>query len=180
MNLQTLKNKLHKNERGSKFVADLFMSIFIVIATIETFVNELKAQFFFDTLTISLESYEKLLGITPSATSTIEDRRSTVRARWRANGKNSMKLIQDVCDSWKNGEVEAHFVSGKLQIKFVGEYGVPRTLQQLLNEVEEIKPAHWGYLILFKYLLIEDIHEVKTIDEMQALTIEAFASGKEK
>lgn len=180
MKLNELVAKLHKYERKSTFANDIFSAIHNKVSEVSDFVETLKKEFFFDTLTISLKAYEKLMKITPQANATIEERRSAIRARWRANGKNSVKLIQDVCDSWKNGEVEAHFVSGKLQIKFVGEYGIPENLQYLLDEVENIKPAHWGYLILFKYLLIEDIHEVKTIDEMQTLTIEAFASGKEK
>lgn len=180
MNLKELVAKLHKYERTSEFANDIFSSIHKKVSEVATFIDTLKGEFFFDTLTISLRAYEKLMKITPHADATIDERRSAIRARWRANGKNSMKLIQDVCDSWKNGEVEAHFVSGKLQIKFVGEYGIPRTLQHLLNEVEEIKPAHWGYTLLFKYLLIEDIHNVKTLEEMEQITLEQFAFGKEE
>ena len=179
MNLNELVAKLHKYERKSTFANDIFSAIHKKVSEVSSFVETLKGEFFFDTLTISLKAYEKLMKITPQADATIDERRSAIRARWRANGKNSIRLIQDVCDSWKNGEIEAHFVSGKLQIKFIGEYGVPATLQQLLDEVENIKPAHWGYELLFKYLLIENIHEIKTLEEMESLKIEAFASGKE-
>ena len=179
MNLKELVAKLHKYERTSEFANDIFSSIHKKVSEVTTFIDTLKVEFFFDTLTISLRAYEKLMKITPQADATIDERRSAIRARWRANGKNSVKLIQDVCDSWKNGEIEAHFISGKLQIKFVGEYGIPQNLQYLLDEIENIKPAHWGYNILFKYLLIENIHNVKTIEEMQNIPIENFAFGKD-
>lgn len=180
MNLKELVAKLHKYERTSEFANDIFSSIHKKVSEVATFIDTLKGEFFFDTLTISLKAYEKLMKITPQANATIDERRSAIRARWRANGKNSVKLIQDVCDSWKNGEIEAHFVSGKLQIKFVGEYGIPASLQSLLDEIENIKPAHWGYELLFKYLLIEDIHEVKTLEEMEQITLNNFAFGKEE
>lgn len=180
MNLNELVAKLHKYERKSEFANDIFSAIHKKVSEVSSFVETLKGEFFFDTLTISLKAYEKLMKITPQANATIDERRSAIRARWRANGKNSVKLIQDVCDSWKNGEVEAHFISGKLQIKFVGEYGIPENLQYLLDEVENIKPAHWGYALLFKYLLIEDIHNVKTLEEMEQITLEQFAFGKDE
>lgn len=180
MNLKELVAKLHKYERTSEFANDIFSSIHKKVSEVATFIDTLKGEFFFDTLTISLKAYEKLMKITPQANATIDERRSAIRARWRANGKNSVKLIQDVCDSWKNGEIEAHFVSGKLQIKFVGEYGIPASLQSLLDEIENIKPAHWGYELLFKYLLLEDIHEVKTLEEMEQITLNNFAFGKEE
>ena len=180
MNLKELVAKLHKYERISEFANDIFSSIHKKVSEVATFIDTLKGEFFFDTLTISLKAYEKLMKIIPQANATIDERRSAIRARWRANGKNSVKLIQDVCDSWKNGEIEAHFVSGKLQIKFVGEYGIPASLQSLLDEIENIKPAHWGYELLFKYLLIEDIHEVKTLEEMEQITLNNFAFGKEE
>ena len=89
-------------------------------------------------------------------------------------------MIQRVCDAWKNGEVEVDFVNGKIQIQFVGSFGIPSDLDSLKDSVEEIKPAHLDYLILFKYLLIENIHEVKTIEEMQQITIDSFSSGHEE
>ena len=180
MNLNELIAKLHKYERKSEFANDIFSAIHKKVSEVSSFVETLKGEFFFDTLTISLKAYEKLMKITPLSNATIDERRSAIRARWRANGKNSVKLIQDVCDSWKNGEIEAHFVSGKLQIKFIGEYGIPESLQTLLNEIENIKPAHWGIELLFKYLLIEDIHEVKTLEEMEQITLNNFAFGKGK
>ena len=180
MNLKELVAKLHKYERTSEFANDIFSSIHKKVSEVATFIDTLKGEFFFDTLTISLKSYEKLMKIIPQANATIDERRSAIRARWRANGKNSMKLIQDVCNSWENGRCEAKFIDGKLQIKFSGKYGIPKTLNVLLNMIEEIKPAHWGYNFLFKYLLLEDIHNMKTLEELQAITIEEFAFGKEE
>lgn len=179
ISLKELINKLHKDERESKFTQNIFGAVYDKLLKVNDFVGQLKKEFFFDTMTISLKAYEKLLKIVPSVNATIEDRRSAIRAKWRANGKNSMKLIIDVCNSWKNGEIEATFTGGKYQLRFVGAYGVPSDFNALISMLEEIKLAHIGYNILFKWLLIEDIHEVKTVEKMQQLTIDMFAFGSE-
>lgn len=179
MNLQELINKLQKDERGSGFVYDLFNAIYITLKKVNDFTAQLKKEFFFDTITMGIEAYEKLLKIIPYPNATIEERRSAIRAKWLSHGKNTIQLIQDVCNSWENGELEAGFKGGKIQLKFIGKFGVPARLDDLLSAVDEIKPAHINYDILFKYLLIKDIHMVKTINEMQQIKINNFASGIE-
>lgn len=176
MKLQELINKLHKYERGSAFANDLFNAVFIVISSIDSMVEDIKKEFFFDTITIGLKAYEKLLKIQPSVNATIDERRSAIRAKWRANGKNTIKLIQDICNSWKNGET---LVNSKFQIQFINSYGVPSDLDSLKESIEEIIPAHRSYEFLFKYLLIENIDNVKTIEQMKEITLDMFAKGVE-
>lgn len=180
MKLQELINKLHKYERGSVFVNDLFSAIFIVIESVDKMVEEIKNEFFFDTITIGLKAYEKLLKIQPSVDATINERRSAIRAKWRANGKNTIKLIQDICNSWDNGEIEAHFISGKIKLQFVGSYGIPTkdALQALVNQIEEIIPAHIGYFWQYKFLLKKDIHHVLTKNQMQQLKKNKYCEVK--
>ena len=45
----------------------------------------------------------------------------------------------------------------------------------LKNAVGEIKPAYIPYEWKFKYLLIKDIHEVMTIDEMENTLLNDFS-----
>ena len=180
MKLQELINKLHKYERGSVFVNDLFSAIFAVIESVDKMVEEIKNEFFFDTITIGLKAYEKLLKIQPSVNATINERRSAIRAKWRANGKNTIKLIQDICNSWDNGEIEAHFIGGKIKLQFVGSYGIPTkdALQALVNQIEEMIPAHIGYFWQYKFLLKKDIHHVLTKNQMQQLEKNKYCEVK--
>lgn len=180
--LKELINKLHKDDRKSKFVQNLFGAIYDFLISVNNFIIGLKNEFFFDTLTdFSASAYERLMDIKSFAGASIEDRRSAIRARWRANGKNTIALIQDICNSWQNGEILAHFIGGKIQLKFVGAYGTPseNNLMALIAQLNEMIPAHIGYEFIYKYLLIKDIHEVKTLTQLQACTLEMFASGKE-
>lgn len=172
---------INRAYRTDEFVNDFTGAVTSVMNSIIAFCNTVHDNIFFDSLDEDgVLWWENMLAIIPASYQTIDDRRSKIQAKWLSTYHNDMELIQRVCDAWKNGEVEVDFVNGKIQIQFVGSFGIPSDLDSLKESVEEIKPAHLDFLILFKYLLIEDIHEVKTIDEMQALTIEAFASGKEK
>ena len=141
---------------------------------------EFYSNFYFDKLTLDGVIYfENELAITPIANQTIEDRRATIQAKWLANNHNSIHLIQAVCDAWKKGEIKADFKNGKIQIEFVGGYGIPENLDTLKANINEVKPAHLPFVLIFKYLLIENIHEVKTIEEMEEITIDMFESGEE-
>ncbi len=175
---ERLLKYLHRAYRKDEYVNSFLAGVKAVYENFNCSLIRISNLLHFNRLDVSgCEWWERQCAI-KNIYSTLADRVSLIRARWLANAHNDIKLIQSVCNSWKNGEVEAGFVDGKLQIKFVGEYGIPENLRALLDEIENIKPAHLGYLILFKYLLIEDIHEVKTIEEMEMLTIDKFAFGE--
>ena len=171
ISLKELINKLHKDERESKFTQNIFGAVYGKLLEVNDFVGQLKKEFFFDSLNISLKSYEKLMKLTPASNATIEERRSAIWARWRANGKNAVKLIQDVCNAWQSGEIKARFVDGKILLQFVGSYGIPSQVafNALIAQINEIIPAHIGYFVQYKFLLKKDIHNVMTKAEMQQL-----------
>ncbi len=176
-NIINLLNKVYQ--------LDEYIKSFTLAATnfFDTLVEKfeiIKGNLFFDTLNIDgVEFYETLLKITPSNTQTLNDRQASIQAKWLSNNHNSIDLIQKICNAWKNGEVEADFVNGKIKLKFVGQFGVPTDLDSLLKAVGEIKPAHLDIYKEFRYLLIKDIHEIKTIAEMELITLDKFASGRE-
>ena len=159
---------------------DFFNAVNAALTDLENAINELKGNFFFNTMTAEAVRFmEKLLKITPTNSQTLENRQDAIRAKWRSSGHNSITLIRNVCDSWKRGEIEADFINGKIQIKFVGEYGIPADLDALINAINEVKPSHLAYVLLYKYLLIKDIHKVKTITQMETITLNQFARGIE-
>lgn len=167
--------------RKDPFTIDYTQAIATVFQRLIDFCNSIKNNMFFNTLDEDgVKWWENFLKITPLNSQTLEDRQSKIQAKWLSKYHNDIALIQRVCDAWKNGEVEVDFVNGKFQIQFVGSFGIPSDLDSLKESVEEIKPAHLDFLILFKYLLIENIHEIKTIEEMQQITIDSFSSGHEE
>lgn len=139
--------------------------------------DETAQQMFLDSMTWALAIEERIAGITPAAGAGVEERRSVLQAKWRsATGKCDVDLIQRVCDSWKNGEVDVDFVDGEIVLRFVGAYGVPDAdaLAALQSAVQEVIPAHLAVAYLYRYLLVREVHGM-VIDTLQSHTISEFA-----
>ena len=139
--------------------------------------DETAQQMFLDSMTWALAIEERIAGITPAAGAGVEERRSVLQAKWRsATGKCDVDLIQRVCDSWQNGEVDVDFVDGEIVLRFVGAYGVPDAdaLAALQSAVQEVIPAHLAVKYLYLYLLVREVHGM-VIDTLQSHTIDEFA-----
>ena len=139
--------------------------------------DETAQQMFLDSMTWALAIEERIAGITPAAGATLEERRSVLQAKWRsATGKCDVDLVQRVCDSWQNGEVDVDFVDGEIVLRFVGAYGVPDAdaLAALQSAVQEVIPAHLAVKYLYRYLLVRE-GSAMTVSELQTHTIDEFA-----
>ncbi len=170
---------IHKIYREDEYINNLIGAITIQEEKAETKINKLSAIFHFNRLDEDgCIFWEKFLNIKEIG-STLKNRQAEIRAKWLSNGHNSIYLIKNVCNSWQNGEVDVDFVDGKIKLTFNGDYGIPEDLDSLIEAINELKPAFIPFWYVFKYLLIEDIHEVKTIEEMEEITIEQFAFGNE-
>lgn len=169
---------LHKLQSEDKFVNDLFTSVGFVVNKALDAITAIKNEMYFDTMVYLVPYYEKIMQISPRADQTLTDRRSQIKARWLSRGHNSITLLQNVLNSWLNGETTAEFINGKIKITFHSIYGIPTDFQAVLDTLNVIKPAHIGYLLAYKYLLKRDIHNVMTKNEMQTKTKNMFASGR--
>lgn len=136
----------------------------------------LAGQSFSDTATWSLPMYERELKLTGSG-GRLEDRRAAVEAGWKRGGKVGIAEIQAAANSWRNGAVEVDFQDGTIILKFVSEYGIPKDLNGFKNAIDIIKPAHLSIDYIFKFLLIKEIHNIKTIAQMETITLDKFAFG---
>lgn len=171
-------NLLHKLYSGDNFVKDMFSAVANAINKIYDTIAAVKNEMFFDTMVYLVPYYEKIMKISTRADQSLADRRTVIKARWQSNGHNSIVLIQNVLNQWINGETTAEFIDGKIKITFHSIYGIPKDFQAILDTLSIIKPAHIGYLLNYKYLLVKDIHNVLTVNQVQALIINKFA-GKE-
>jgi hypothetical protein len=141
--------------------------------------ESLVEQLSLDTVSWNLETEECIAGIVPPAGASEEDRRSALKAKWRSGGKVTIQQIQAVADAWRNGEVAVSFPGGRIHVQFVGSFGVPTNMDGLKRAIALVIPAHLPVDYVLKYLLIRDIHGVKTLSEMDALTLDKFAGGSE-
>ena len=111
----------------------------------------------------------------------IEERRSEIKAKLRGNGTVTKQHIQDVINSYANGEVEVleRPRDYTISIRFVSEEAAPYDLDRVKQVIREITPAHLELEFTLAYLLIRDIEGVKTLADMEQLTLDKFAGGVE-
>ncbi|EMI10360.1 YmfQ family protein [Anoxybacillus gonensis] len=142
-------------------------------------IGDVLAQFFIDTATWGLSHWERICGIPIDESKPVEQRRSVIKSKLRGIGTVTVALIKNVAESWYNGEVEVTEQPSlyTVKIKFVSKLGVPPNLADIQNALREIIPAHLAIDFEFSYLLIKDVHNVMTLSQLEATTLDKFAGG---
>jgi uncharacterized protein YmfQ (DUF2313 family) len=142
-----------------------------------TAMDEVLDQFFVNTATWGLDKWESELGLTSFAGKPEDQRRSRIVSKLRGMGTVTVALMQSVAKSYTNGEIQVteHPETYSFTVKFVDQLGVPPNLNDLKQAIEEIKPAHLAVVYEYKYLLINQIHRVMTISEMESHPLTDFA-----
>lgn len=166
---------LPRQYRKDPWIIALTDAMRAVLEAQEAAARSVTAQESLDTVTWNLAVEERLAGITPPPGSTLESRRTALKAKWRSGGKLTIEQIQAVADAWKNGEVVVSFPDGRIRVQFVGSFGVPEDMDSLKAAIRLVIPAHLPVDYLLRYLLIRDIHEVMTIAELENQLLSNFA-----
>ena len=169
--------RLNKLYRSDPWVNAIFTASGLALDNVAGLILDLYNSNWFDTLSETyIRLYEVKIGITPVPGQTLDDRRSTIQAKWKSTGTVGLDLIQAVCNSWENGEVSVAFRNGTIQLTFKSIYGVPTDLQTLLSAIDDVKPAHLAVAYVLKYFLISDVCAF-TLAEMEKQTLNKFAGG---
>ncbi len=132
---------------------------------------DLLAQCFVQTATWGLLRWEEVYGITTNLSLPYEQRREVILAKMRGQGTTTVEMIKNVASAFTGIEVEViednpHYM---FIIRFVGQYGVPRNLQAFREILEEIKPAHLGYELEYRFVIWDELRPY-TWDELRAYT----------
>lgn len=170
-------HNLPQQYRRDPWVLALADAILGVLEEQNAYVRSIREQVSLDTITWALEIEERQAGIIPPAGSTLEGRRSVLKAKLRSGGKLGIREIQAVADAWKNGEVEVSFPAGRISVQFVGAYGIPEDLPSLQSAIRFVIPAHLPVDYRYRYFLIADIHGVMDLSTLQLQTMDRFAFG---
>lgn len=141
--------------------------------------NESLDQFFVRTATWGLQQWEMELGITTDLSKPIEQRRAVVESKLRGAGNFSGRLVKNVAEAYDGGTVDVFFQPEQwsFTVKFIDTLGVPPNLDDLKAVLEEIKPAHLAVEYEFSYLLIRDVHESLTLNQINQTPLNKFAGG---
>ncbi|NFF69461.1 DUF2313 domain-containing protein [Clostridium sporogenes] len=174
MHTQQLINNLHKRVRQDPYIIELCNSSGLEMDTIEDVLEDIRKQFNFETMTWGADLLASEMNIKLDPTLKQDEKNSIIAARWKSEGKADLNLLQAICNSWHNGNVEVKFVNGKIQLKFNGIYGIPTDLDSLKKQIDLSKPSHLAIDYLFAYLLLKDV-EAMTLTTLENTTLSNFA-----
>lgn len=99
-----------------------------------------------------IESWEKILGIAPIAGSTLDDRRDTIIARIRGQGKLNTELINSIVNAFTGGKANSWVEDSVLYVEITPppnnkQYKFANVEQELSKKV----PAHLGFRVSRNY-----------------------------
>lgn len=139
--------------------------------------NEVLNQFFVSTATWGIEIWEKELDLTVDTSKPIEQRRSVVESKLRGAGKFSGQLVKNVAEVYDGGTVDVSFRPAEyaFTVRFIDTLGIPPNIDDLKAAIEEIKPAHMVVDYKYRYLLIREIQNTMTINQLQQRKLTDFA-----
>ncbi|MEC1757368.1 putative phage tail protein [Schinkia azotoformans] len=185
---ERLISNLHKVIRDDPYILDICKSSGLEIDTLETVINEVYNQFWFDEATITLPLYEKELAIPIDHNKDISQRRSVIKSKYRGFGKVDRDLIRTVAESYNNGSVLVFYGASAYSydtyqpdtftppypiiIKFVDTKGIPDNIDDLKKVIEDIKPAHLPVIFEFRYMTWNELDETNTTwDQLDAMNL---------
>ena len=171
-------NQLHWIVRKDPWVQNIFLAAGV---SLDEMAERIVAIYNFDDFTqLTAEQcayYEKLLGLPTDPATALPDRRAAVQAAWNGGQPATLANIQSACDAWAAGGITCSYEPGTLTLSFIGTTGIPSNLDALKQTIEAMVPAHIIVEYAFSYLLIREIHLVKTLTEMETLTLDQFAGA---
>ncbi|MFW5436258.1 putative phage tail protein [Paenibacillus apiarius] len=155
----------------SQIMQELHRAETVVIEELQGRYIEFKVQPFIDTVTFTIDRWERIFGLTSDPQKPIEQRREQVKAKARGAGTVTKAHVKNVIEAYTNGEVEIkeYPAEYRFEIKFVSKYGRPPRIEDVKAIIEQIKPAHLGYEFIFKYATHGDLRK-KTHAELSRYT----------
>lgn len=131
------------------------------------------------TATWGIAYWEKALGLATVPTKPIEERRSLVIARLRGASVATVPNVKATAEVFYGGEIDVieDYANYTAYFKFKSNLGVPPNEADVRKALRDIMPAHIAFEFLYTFLLIREIHGVKTLNEMEQIPLSQFAGA---
>ncbi len=152
-----LIKKVPKYYQNSKVMALLLGTDAAVLDEVEKKIESTDAQCLIATADTLLSRWEQIFGL-PNIQEDNQRRRERLLARKRGGAGGTIEHLKSVISSFSNGEVDIveHYDQYMITITFVGEFGAPPYLDDVIAAISDIIPAHIGFTIALVYRLWED------------------------
>jgi len=155
----------------SDFVKSYMSSQSIEHNFIKESIDDLVNNLYVDTATWGLDYFEEELGLKTDKAKTYEERRERIKAKKIGNGTTTIKMIKDTALAFECGDIEVTemYEDYMFKLKFVSQKGVPKNLEDFKSSIEEIKPAHLGYILEFMFNTHQEL-KTKTHEYLSQFT----------
>lgn len=148
---QLIIKNIHKIFRRDPYIQAFLGASDKKLSKIENKINSLSEEFWFDSMSsVGVAIMEEQLDYSCMST-TLENKRQELEARWKTACKCDLKLLQVIADTWRNGEVAIMFTNAVIEITFISITGIPNNVKTLKTAIEEAKPAHLPVNFTFRY-----------------------------
>jgi len=139
--------------RSDELLNDLYQTIDQVIRSLDTKIEVVFNERFVDhAVGPGLLYLESRLGIDTDFLKPLDQRRALIKARLKSRGKVSLSKIDNICESWINGQVDTSINQDKINIKFVSIGGIPEGVADLEQTLKDIIPSHLGITWEYTYI----------------------------
>lgn len=131
-------------------------------------------QFFVDTATWGLDTWEDELGLPIMPEQPIEERRDKIKSRLRGHGTATGPIVRQVAEAYDKGKIDIieDFAAYTIIVQFVDTTGIPPNLDDLKKAVRAVVPAHLDILYEFNYFLWSELDAKDwTWDDLDALNL---------
>lgn len=120
----------------------------------------------------ALLRWEQLLGMKASDDDTADQRRSNILAKLKSAQVCTPEVVKTVAEEITGVDciVEEDNPHYWFTIKFIGKYGYVRSVAEVKRQIDEIKPAHLGYDIQFKWCIWRDLQQTMLWDDVRKYT----------
>ena len=105
-----------------------------------------------------LPLWEAAFGIPTEPDKSLSDRRSRLMSKLRGASTTTKEQIRQVVASFANSDCEIieDPANYSFTVKFVGTVGIPPNIADVKAAIEEIKPAHLAYALLYLFYCWQD------------------------
>ena len=112
-------------------------------------IQDIFNQFFISTATWGLDSYEKILGITPKATDDYIARRNMILARYQANQTSTITFLETLVKRYIIPDTPINITEDNTTYSFKvnTNSGSVLYLTDMINAIDLYKPAHLCWLL---------------------------------
>lgn len=171
---QRMLTYLPKYYESSRVIASVLQAEGAEFDKVRVALDSTLDQFFARTATWGLETWEKELGLSLAPGQPGSERRDRIVSRLRGTGTATIRVIKEVAESYDNGTIDVieDHAEYAVTVRFVDTLGVPPNIDDLLNAVRAVLPAHLDLLYEFNYFLWGDLDaEQWTWSQLDALQL---------